>query len=138
MGRRKDKEVDVRVKGETVRSTACVKYLGVTFSMDTHYGNHIRDVTDRAVGKNNAVRRWAEGVQAEIYSTVRSFMVYAAPVWHRVVTKIGRYRNVATRVQRQMILKVGATYKTISTEAPEVIAGVPPFDLQVRELRSEN
>ena len=67
-----------------------------------------------------------------IYSTVRSVVMYAAPVWHRV-TEIGRYNNMLARVQRQMVLKVCAAYRTISTEAVEVIAGIPPLDLHVKE-----
>ena len=138
-GRRKVKEANVRVKDEMIRSKESVKHLGVTFSKDTHFGNHIREVTGRAGLLATRLARIIPSVggprmskRKAIYSSVRSLMMYAAPVWHRVM-EIGRYKNMAARVQRQMVLKVCAAYRTVSTEAAEVIAAVPPFDLQVRE-----
>ena len=59
-------------------------------------------------------------------------MMYATPVWHQV-TEIGRYKDMVARVQRRMLLKLCAAYRTVSTEAVEVIAGIRPFDLQVRK-----
>ena len=125
------------MKGEAIRSKASVKYLGVTFSKDTHFGNHIRDVTARAgalAARLARIMPTVSGPRASkrraIYSTVSSVMMYGAPVWHGV-TEIARYRDMTARVQRLMVLKVCAAYRTVSTEAVEVIAGVPPFDLQV-------
>ena len=137
--RRNIKEITIRIKGENITSRGSVKYLGVTFSKGAHFSNHIRDVTGRAslltarltrimpsVGGPRASKRRA------IYSTVRSVMLYAAPVWHRVM-EFRTYNNMAVRVHRKMVLKVCAAYRTTSTEAAEVIAGIPPLDLQTSE-----
>ena len=132
-------EITVRIKGEKISTKESVKYLGVTFSKGAHFGNHIRDVTGMAsllAARLSRIMPSVGGPRASkrrmIHSTVWSVVMYAAPVWHRV-TETGRYNNMLARVQRQMVLKVCAAYRTISTEAAEVVARIPPFDLQVRE-----
>ena len=47
-------------------------------------------------GENNAVRLPKMGKRRVVYSSVRSVMIYAAPVWYRVM-RIGRYKNIPAR-----------------------------------------
>lgn len=52
--------------------------------------------------------------------------------WGRVMRTI-KYRNMMLQVQRRAALRVMSVYRTVSTEAIQVVAGVIPFDLLVGE-----
>ncbi|XP_017793837.1 PREDICTED: uncharacterized protein LOC108575525 [Habropoda laboriosa] len=62
--------------------------------------------------------------------------LYGAPIWAEKVQK-GANRVMADRSTRMCALRVVAAYKTISTEAVAVIAGVPPMHL-LAEIRQRN
>lgn len=40
-----------------------------------------------------------------------------------------------TRVQRRMAMRIVSTYSTISTEASQILADVPPIDLMALDKR---
>ena len=138
-GRRKVKEIQVRVKENIIKSKGAIKYLGVTFGKDLHFAQHIKTTADKA---NEIATRLARAMPSiggprasrrkMLYTTVKSVMMYAAPVWGGIMSK-AVHRKRYEKVYRRMLLGVTAAYRTVSTAAVEVIAGVAPIDLQVEE-----
>ena len=63
---------------------------------------------------------------------VGSIIMYAAPVWGGVMAK-EKYRQMLLWVQRKLALRISSAYRTVSTEAAQVLAGLISIDLQVRE-----
>lgn len=63
-----------------------------------------------------------------------SQLLYAAPVWHFAISK-GYIRQKLKAIHRKLNLKICSAYRTVSTEALNVISGVPPIHLLVEERR---
>ncbi|KAJ8911424.1 hypothetical protein NQ315_005957 [Exocentrus adspersus] len=55
---------------------------------------------------------------------VDSIVLYAAPIWAGAM-KIERHRKRVERVQRKVALRIAKAYRTVSTEAAQVVAGIP-------------
>ena len=66
---------------------------------------------------------------------VGSIILYAAPTWGGVMRK-EKYRQMLLRVQREQVLRISSAYRTMFTEAAQVLAGLVPIDLQVQERMS--
>ncbi|KAI5696130.1 hypothetical protein M8J75_008590 [Diaphorina citri] len=65
-------------------------------------------------------------------NVVESTILYASPVWGKSL-QVARNRKKLEAVQRIMLLRICRTYRTVSTEALQVIAGVVPIDSMVDE-----
>ena len=138
-GRRKVKEMEITVKNTKIKSKTAIKYLGVTFGKDLSFSEHIKVTANRA---NETAARLARimpsigGPRASrrklLYATVKSILMYAAPVWRKAMDK-AVHRKHYEKVHRRMLLGVCAAYRTVSMAAVEVIAGIAPIDLQVEE-----
>lgn len=63
---------------------------------------------------------------------VQSIIMYASSIWTNA-TRVERHRNRLLGVQRKMALRVASAYRTASTEAVLVIAGMIPLDLRIEE-----
>ena len=138
-GRRKLTEIEVTVGNNKIRSSRCVKYLGVTLDKDLRMREHVRRITDRANEVATKLGRLMPNIggpraskRRVLSGAVGSIILYAAPVWGGVLRE-EKYRNMVLQVQRRMALRICAAYRTVSSEALQVLAGVIPMDLQVKE-----
>ena len=138
-GRRKIKEVQIRIKNKNIKSKAAIKYLGVTFGKDLNFSEHVRRTADRAseiAARLARVMPNINGPKASrrklLYSTMKSVLIYGAPVWRTIMSK-AVHREKYNKVHRRMLLGVCAAYRTVSTAVVEVIAGIAPIDLQIEE-----
>jgi hypothetical protein len=61
-------------------------------------------------------------------------LTYGAPVWEEAIAKTKNLR-ILQRVQRMINIKVAKAYRTISFEAPSIIAGVPPIGTVIEKAR---
>jgi hypothetical protein len=62
---------------------------------------------------------------------VHSILLYGAPVWGDIVSQ-AKYKGLMEKAQRGVLLRICSGYRTVSTEALQVIGGVMPIELQVR------
>ncbi|KAJ8955608.1 hypothetical protein NQ318_001438 [Aromia moschata] len=69
-------------------------------------------------------------------SVAHSQMLYAAPVWSRVIQNQKLLRKLSG-VQRKINIRICSAYRTISTEAAGIIAGVPPIGLLIEERKNK-
>lgn len=61
--------------------------------------------------------------------------LYGAPLWSCALDTAARRRQVE-RVRRALTLRITSAYRTVSTAALAVLAGVPPVHLLADERRS--
>lgn len=109
------------------------------------FAKHIAFAKEKASKAQAAVARIMPNVGGPktctrllITSVVRSILLYASPVWAGALQQEGkRLLNIA---YRQSALRVTCGYRTISTEAAYVLAGMYPVDLIAEETtrRHEN
>lgn len=59
-------------------------------------------------------------------------MLYAASILYEVL-KVNKYKNIFTKIQRKLAIRICCAFRTVSTESLLVIAGVVPIDLQAGE-----
>ncbi|KAJ8983333.1 hypothetical protein NQ317_003138 [Molorchus minor] len=67
-----------------------------------------------------------------LYNVVVSTILYGAEIWHGAM-RVRLYRETLEKAQRKMLLGIVGAYRTTSTEALQVIAGLPPIDLIAEE-----
>ena len=138
-GRRKLKELTITVGENEIRSTKHTKYLGIYLDKDLRMTEHVRRVTERA---NEVTAKLARimpnigGPRASkrriIAGAVMSIVLYGAPVWGGVL-RHGKYRKMLQGIQRKLALRISSAYRTVSLEAAQVITGMIPVDILVRE-----
>lgn len=138
-GRRKVREMQITLGGEVVRSLEAVKYLGVSVERNFRMGMHVGRVAERANQMINLYIRIMPrigGCSANkrkiMASAITSAVLYAAPIWGDACGR-GVHRAKLGRVNRRLAIGVASAYRTISLEAVQAIAGMPPIDLLVRE-----
>lgn len=124
-----------------VTTSEKIKYLGVMLGRNLRYTYHINWVCDRAVSLVNALRRIIPSTGGPgllrsrvIASTVTSAVLYGAAAWAPVMD-LEKYRASIVRISRRLALMCARAYRTVSTEAAHVIAGIPPLDLVAGERR---
>lgn len=138
-GARNGRDIAFKLGNNVILPTNSVKYLGVWVDGNLKYKEHIRKTVTKAEKLVTALTRIIpniSGLGSEkrlvYYGVVQSIMLYAAPVWYKVM-KINKYQEMFVRLQRRMLLRVACAYRTISTNALGVISGVAPIDLLVKE-----
>lgn len=122
-----------------LRSQRQLRYLGLQFGHNLHMGAHLKYVIGRAEKVIAALGRLMPniggpkpGTRRLLGSVVHSIVLYAAPAWKPCIDK-ALYRSWLERVQRKVALRICSAYRTTSTKALQVIAGIIPIHLLVLE-----
>lgn len=106
------------------------------------FGHHVTCVASKAVEKSAAIARLMPNIGGPdsqkrllLYGVAQSTMSYAAELWADIVS-VAKYRTILEGAQRKALLRVAAAYRTVSSEALQVITGTPPIDITL-QLRRE-
>nr|CAI5854774.1 unnamed protein product [Callosobruchus analis] len=133
--RRKVGEIRFNVKGQNILPQRAIKYLGVWLDRKLTFKEHIERTAEKALTMVAALCRLMPNVggpraskRAILGSVAFSKMLYAAPVWQSALM-VERNRKKLQTINRRIAIRVISAYKTISTEAAEIIAGIPPLDM---------
>jgi hypothetical protein len=123
----------------TIRPANSVTYLGVTLDRGLTMSNHIQKVCDKSHRVTRALCMILPNIRGPnsnkrriLAMATQSVITYAAPIWAHAMS-IDKYRHMVLSAQRIMALRVCSAYKTVSTEAALVIAGLIPIDLVAKE-----
>ncbi|KAJ8912314.1 hypothetical protein NQ315_005918, partial [Exocentrus adspersus] len=118
------------------------KYLGVWLDGSLCYRRHILEAGKKAEKITNALVKLMPNVggpgmakRRTIATAAQSAMLYGAEVWAPALEHES-YRKILGSVQRRLLLRVVAAYRTVAEEVVQVLAGVPPVDLLAKERRS--
>lgn len=138
-GPRKRDGVVFNVGGVNITPSRAVKYLGVWLDDKLIFSEHVKRTCEKANRQTAALSRIlpniggpGHGKRRILYGASCSVLLYAAPIWKEAM-RLNKYRNMMLSAQRRMILRVISGYRTLSTEAAVVIAGIPPIDLLIAE-----
>lgn len=139
IGRRRMDPLELDVMGARIETTSTIKYLGVTLDRGMTFAPHVKEVAARAAKTASALARLMpnkggprSSKRRILGSVTHSIMLYASPVLRQPMKK-ARIRQYYAQVQRRMAVRICSAYRTVSTEAALVIAGIPPIDLLVAE-----
>lgn len=137
-GRARD-HVSFILEGARIQPKKSIKYLGITINNRGTFGQHIVNATARAESKLASLIRVMPNVggpssakRAVLCGAVHSILLYGAPIWKDELS-VQKHKNLLIRSQRNILLRVASAYRTVSANALQVITGVLPVDLMVRE-----
>lgn len=143
IGRKRCGPINIHIDGNQIMLKDQVKYLGVVLDRQMNFGPHIDYVAKKATARTEALIRlmprhggatWKR--RKLLNCVVESAILYAAPVWKQV-TMVKTHMNKLFKIQRRMTLGITRAYRTTSTAALQVLAGVIPIDFLILE-RSNN
>lgn len=139
VGRQKLKTLEIQIENTHIITVETLKYLGVTFSRNNSMAKHVEYIASKAsniakqLGRILPNQGGASLKRRRLIATViYSIVLYAAPIWGDILKK-NKWRKKLEGVQRAIMLRVGSAYRTVSTEALQVITGTLPIDLMVQE-----
>lgn len=132
--------VTVSVGGQWVSSGTSMTYLGVLVDHDLNFVDHLRKTREKVRRIGLLLQRVLPNVggateaRRKLYAAVlRSIALYGAPVWKEGLRRrIGR--DVLRSLSRPALIIQTCAYRSVSTQALELLAGCPPVDLWVEEL----
>jgi hypothetical protein len=153
VGQRRPGEVSLCLGGETIVPTTCIKYLGVWVDRGMTFRPHILRTSEKPekivamLGRLMPNVGGASSAKRKILGTVAySTLLYASNVWAEALQRKNN-TNALMRVQRRITLRVVSAYRTVSTEALQVLASSVPIDpmvegrtniLEGKQAKSEN
>lgn len=137
-----DKPLDLRIGDLKVKMTTVAKYLGVTIDQKRKFSDHLAEKAGDSVGLFSrllsiAKSNWGLGNAVAMIINKCVFiprMAYAASTWAQASMGHYRHRNRANTVQRRPLLAITGAYKTTSTAALQILAELPPLDLELGRI----
>lgn len=145
-GKRDRSYISLDIGGITIKPRKHVKYLGCYIGENMKFGHHVTSAASKAVEKIAAMARLMPNIGGPdsqkrllLYGVAQSTISYAAELWGDIAS-VAKYKTILEGAQRKALLRVASAYRTVSSEALQVITGTPPIDLNLqlrRELHKE-
>jgi RNA binding protein fox-1 len=135
--RRAIQHAEITVEELTITSRRELKYLGVMIDDRLNFNSHVDYACEKAAKAISALSRIMPNNAGPISSKRRllasvssSILRYGGPAW---ITALQTQRNRAKlrSTARLMAIRVVSAYRTISSEAVCVIAGIFPIDITI-------
>lgn len=140
-GKRDRSRIVVKIDRQEIKPVKQLKYLGICIGQDGYLGPHVQMVTTKAEERLSALSKVMQNINGPssekrllLYGVVQSIVLYGAHVWGGVIA-IQKYGKMLERLQRRALLRVVSGYRTVSTEAVQVLAGIPPISLIIQERK---
>lgn len=129
----------VRVGRARVPVGSNMKYLGVVVDSAWNFREHLRYIEVKVARVTRALSRLMPNIRdpgerkRRLYSgVVTSIVMYAAPVWGGVASvSPAKVLRPLRRLQRTVAIRVVSAYRTVSFDAATLLAGMPPWVLEV-------
>ncbi|GBM62344.1 Putative protein in type-1 retrotransposable element R1DM [Araneus ventricosus] len=140
----RNEPLQVTMEGHPVSIRDQLVYLGVTWDSTLTFTPHFKNVRRKADLLTYKISSIAEKFYwrhnkmfKRIYiGAIEPFMIYGHGAWgHRLHLKtVSRFLN---GIQRRPLIKVTRAFRTTSTDALQVIAGIMPLALRAKEVYSK-
>lgn len=129
--------------GSIITPKQALKYLGVWLDRKMTFSEHFNKVTE-SVGKTLSVLTRVmpniggprSSKRKVLTSIIHSKILYAAPVWQTAMNN-EKLKRKLLGLQRLAAIRVCSAYRTVSTAAVGVIAGIPPIDIMALERKEK-
>lgn len=132
----------LRVDGYEIPISTNLKYLGIVLDSRLSFKDHVEMVAKKALGTSTKLARIMPNIKGPGQSTRRLIatvayaqVLYAAPVISDTVSRSQLLKKDLEKVHRTCTLRVTSAYRTISTSAASVLAGLPPIELLLQERK---
>ncbi|KAB0804865.1 hypothetical protein PPYR_01835 [Photinus pyralis] len=107
-------------------------------------GKHIKSATDKALKLMGDLNRLMPNIggpghakRRVIALAAQSVIMYGAPIWAEAL-RVDKYKNMLKATQRQMNIKITASYRTVSAEALCIISKREPLELLAMAWKKRN
>lgn len=140
--RRSKSPLTLSVGGSDVLTIEAMKYLGVWIQRDLRMTVHLEEAASKAdvialsltriMPNEGGPGQTARRIIAEV---VYSTLLYAVQAWYPFM-KNKTDLEVLDCAPRRILIRVCSGYRSMSTRAAEVIAGIPPLTLRAKEVVS--
>ncbi|KAF9798932.1 hypothetical protein SFRURICE_019714, partial [Spodoptera frugiperda] len=117
----------IKFNNVPVKRKESVCYLGLVLEKNFSFIEHIKTISEKAKNNFYALTR----ISTIYGATYLGCVCYGAPVWADRAT-IGAVRRKLLQGQRLALIFLCKAYRTVSTEALPVLAGLLPVDLEVQ------
>jgi hypothetical protein len=139
LGNRRMREVKFEVAGVEITPKKSIKYLGVVLDTRVSFSQHVQFAAQKVEGVIAALGRMMPNLRGPssctkklLMSVATSTLLYGSESWGPRL-KYKKDWKVLTRTQRRALLRIVGAYRTVSAEAVQVLAGVPPVSLLIQE-----
>lgn len=131
------------VEGQSIEPKPAIRYLGIVIDKGLTFTSQVTAAAERAAKTTQAISRIMPNIggpssaKRKILATVpQSILLYGAEIWGEALQK-SRNNIKISRIQRQAALRVCCGYRTVSTEAALVIAGIIPLTIAAEDRREK-
>lgn len=135
-----DSGLKINILGQEIKQETSLKYLGVNFEKSGFFKEHVERVTKKGIRVAAELARFMANIGGPMeknrriyYKIVESVVLYAAPIWAKAI-QLEVNRKKLGGVQKIGLARIVRAYRTVSTDALEVMTGIMPIDLKIREL----
>ena len=132
-------QIEIDVGGHVITPKRTLKHLGVMIDDRLSFNSHVDYASEKSARAMNAITRIMPNVGGPRSSTRRllasvssSILRYGAAAWGAAL-KTKRNCRKLNSVYRLMAIRVACAYRTISSEAVCVIAGMTPICITLQE-----
>jgi len=126
---------DFKIRGTSIKIKDQIRYLGMELHRILGFRAHIETAASKALSTAQALSKimpnfGGSGQQKRrlLSTVVLSKLLYAAPVWSAALVFDRNIKSIL-RPQRTIALRTAMAYRTVSTAAIMVVAGVVPAHL---------
>lgn len=140
--KRKVTNMAVTVGDIQVSTSPSIKYLGIWLDRNIKMVAHLHKTIEKAEKAAQSVCRLMPNLEGPrsskrrvLCSVILSVILYGAAIWEDVL-RAECYRHQLERCMRRPKIRTCSAYRTISNAALDVISGIPPIHLLVKERAS--
>jgi ribonuclease HI len=142
--KRKDaRSLNVYLNNKKLEQVPTMKYLGIIMDQKFKFKEHISYVTEKCTKMIHRLARAAKvswGIKHEAMKTIYAgailpLLLYGAPVWFEAM-KLEYNKRKFIRIQRLINIRTAKAFRTTSSEALCIIAGVTPITIKIEEAVS--
>ncbi|KAL4134772.1 hypothetical protein QTP88_006487 [Uroleucon formosanum] len=124
--------------GTRINGAKHIKYLGINLDTKLKFTVHANHTSTKAGKVANNLARILPNISAAkpkkrrlLANIVHSIILYGSPIWaHKMSTK---GKTELAKIQRRVALRVASAYCTVSYNAIQIIADMPPIALMAIE-----